>query len=435
MQSRSQSRFAIWALGALAALSVGFSLWQGAVAVGIVFGALFVLAMIALSRSAAKIDQLEDAQARRGHEIDALTMQLEHQQEAIDALAEGLDVAVLLCDSSAKILYANPRFVEMFAISQPIRKTVLTATLSPELEEMVLQTAQDGEPRDIEIRVRGAGQRTAIARSWKESRSSERVYLSIYETTHLRKLERIRRDFVANVSHEFKTPMTLIRSMAEVLIDTGTEDPELQMRYLDQIVKEIDRISGLAQDLLTLSAAEAQEPDLELCNAAHLAKSTCEQMMAKARDRGLELSYEGPDELLAFLDPEAIRQVILNLLQNALTYTADGQVSCALFARGERLRIEVSDTGIGIPSVHLDRIFERFYRVDPARSRSSGGTGLGLSIVKHIVEQHGGTVEAQSSLGKGSKFIVEMPTGDVAAFLFEADPEEAGTAEETIVER
>jgi two-component system phosphate regulon sensor histidine kinase PhoR len=251
----------------------------------------------------------------------------------------------------------------------------------------------------------------------------------------LRKLERIRRDFVANVSHEFKTPMTIIRSMAEVLLDTGAENPELQKRYLDQIVKEIDRLSGLAEDLLTLSAAEAQKPELELCNCAHLVKSTCEQMMAKAQQRGLELSYEGPDELLAFLDPGSIRQVILNLLQNALNYTADGQVLCRLTALEDRVRIEVSDTGIGIPSAHLERIFERFYRVDPARSRSSGGTGLGLSIVKNIVEQHGGTVEAQSSLGKGSKFIVEIPTGDVSTYLSEARSDAADAVEETIAER
>ncbi|HEU0078008.1 MAG TPA: ATP-binding protein, partial [Longimicrobiaceae bacterium] len=244
--------------------------------------------------------------------------------------------------------------------------------------------------------------------------------LVFLDVTELRRLEDVRRDFVANASHELKTPLTAIRGYSETLLDENLP-PELRRRFAEVVKENADRLQRIVDDLLDLSRIEsggwrAEPEEVAVAEAAEEAWAALEED-ASARGVAFEVRIApGCDHVRA--DPSALRQVFTNLLHNALRHTpAGGEVTvsadCAAPAPdappGRWLRIEVADTGSGIPAVHLPRIFERFYRVDNARARAEGGTGLGLAIVRHLVESHGGTVEAESELGRGTVVRFTLP--------------------------
>ncbi len=228
----------------------------------------------------------------------------------------------------------------------------------------------------------------------------------------LNRLETVRRDFVANVSHEIKTPLTSIKGYVETLLSGAINEPRTSLRFLEKIERNSERLSNLVQDLLSLARIEATEESLKLT-----ATDWCEvisSVIARNEDvitqKSLRVKVSGiSTPQLVMGDREAMTQVLDNLLTNAIKYTPEGgRVSVVLSAKGAQTRLEVEDTGIGIPPEHLDRIFERFYRVDKARSRELGGTGLGLSIVKHLAAAMGGDVQVESSVGIGSKFTVRL---------------------------
>ncbi len=335
---------------------------------------------------------------------------LESQRNAIDTLAEGLEIAIFLCDTRSSIQYANRKACEMFRFPNPINRTLLAVTLSYDLEKLVVDCARTGEPQHAELTFAYPDGRTAQAEAWPEP-NGDRIFLSLYETTDLRRLERIRQDFVANVSHELRTPLTTIRAMAETLQEER-ENVELRDRYLGKITDEVDRLSLLANDLLILSSAESSPVRKHACDIAEVVASVVQQLLRKAKDKGLDLTFEGPPKLIIEANAAQINQVVINLVDNALNYTVAGSVAVTLSQDEDQVVLAVADTGIGIASDHLPRIFERFYRVDRARARATGGTGLGLSIVKHIVEVHGGQVNVQSALNQGSTFIVRLPVGN-----------------------
>jgi two-component system phosphate regulon sensor histidine kinase PhoR len=355
----------------------------------------------------------EDVFAQRESRSQLLQAQLEQQRRAVDELADGLDVAIFVCDSRATIAYANRRAGELFRFESAIDRSVLAVTLSYELEQLVVEAARTGETRDAELTFTYPDERVGLAKAWSAYPESSRVFLSVYEITALRRLERVRQDFVANVSHELRTPMTLIRAMAETLLDDLPEDEELAHRYLTKITAEVDRLSSITQDLLILSAAESNPVRKQVCDIADVFRGVTQELSQKAADKGLELRYEGVPVLKIEANPSQMKQVALNLVDNAINYTHAGSVSVDVQGAGDQVRIDIHDTGMGIASEHLDRIFERFYRIDKGRSRATGGTGLGLSIVKHIVEAHGGSVSVESRLNVGSTFTVKLPTGDV----------------------
>ena len=228
----------------------------------------------------------------------------------------------------------------------------------------------------------------------------------------LDRLERIRIDFVANVSHELRTPLTSIKGFVETLRDGALKDPADAARFLEIIRKHTDRIIALVDDLLTLSQVEGTGPALRLAptDLADLLEEVAEgfRKRCEAKRLDLRLDLQRPARLDA--DRDRLAQVFGNLLDNAVKYTPEGgAVAVSLASEGGGWKVQVADTGIGIPVEHLPRIFERFYRVDKARSREMGGTGLGLSIVKHIVQAHGGTVDASNPPGRGTLFTVRLP--------------------------
>ena len=227
------------------------------------------------------------------------------------------------------------------------------------------------------------------------------------------RLAQIRKDFVANVSHELKTPLTAIRGYAETLEDGALAKPELALRFVRSILEQCERLSNLLRDLLTLSRLESHPaPAREAVDLAKSARRALEILAPQARAREVGIALSTEDGLPVVLgDGGELERLLLNLIENAVKYNRPGgEVEVRLSAEGSEVLLEVQDTGIGIPADALDRIFERFYRVDKGRSRNQGGTGLGLSIVKHAARSHGGRVEVDSRLGKGSVFRVRLPS-------------------------
>ncbi|MCC3375887.1 two-component system histidine kinase PnpS [Cohnella sp. REN36] len=246
------------------------------------------------------------------------------------------------------------------------------------------------------------------------------LLLVLQDVTAIRRLERMRSEFVANVSHELKTPVAAVKGFAETLLAGAVNDPETAQSFLTIIHDESERLNRLIGDILELSKIESRRSPLQFSpvDLKIFLERLMEFMRTEAAKKSIEMELQVEEELFLEADEDRLGQILLNLLQNGINYTPDGgrvkivaeYVEGEAEAEGEdRVRITVSDTGIGIPKKDIPRIFERFYRVDKARSRSSGGTGLGLSIVKHLVELHHGSIRVESTVGVGTRFIIELP--------------------------
>jgi two-component system, OmpR family, phosphate regulon sensor histidine kinase PhoR len=234
------------------------------------------------------------------------------------------------------------------------------------------------------------------------------VVLVFHDLTTARRVERMRRDFVANASHELRTPLASMRVMVETLLGGARDDPEAAQRFLQILDRELHRMTNLVNDLLVLSRLDApvEAADHERVPLAPLVAELEVGWQAVAQERGLGLAVDVPEELAVRGEKDGVRQILANLVDNAVKYTPAGQIRVSAQRDGGSVLLEVSDTGIGIPAADQERIFERFYRVDKDRSRAVGGTGLGLSIVKHLVQAYGGSISVESRLNRGSLFRV-----------------------------
>ncbi|MBS1718462.1 MAG: hypothetical protein JSS72_12100 [Armatimonadetes bacterium] len=374
------------------------------------FLAMFTALAFALTLRLVSKDYIESRdQIRKGaSQVEMMQIEMAQRQRTVDVLADGLDIAVFITDQRASVLYANQRAREMFRFDDPVGRSILAVTLSYDLEQAIVSTVRVGLPQEHEVSFGLPSERVGIAKCWP-SYDNGRVFLTIYEVTDLRRLERVRQDFVSNVSHELRTPMTVIRTMTETLIDDG-EDAKLRLRYLNRIIEEIDRLTNLTNDLLNLSVAESRKPPQKsTCNLAEVFRDVFQQLSNRAKEKGLEVRFAGPESLYIEANQDQMRQVAINLIDNAINYTQEGLVEVVVEKEGGSAVVHVIDSGIGIATEDLPRVFERFYRVDRARSRATGGTGLGLSIVKHVIESHGGTVSVESNLNQGSTFTVVLP--------------------------
>jgi two-component system phosphate regulon sensor histidine kinase PhoR len=336
------------------------------------------------------------------------------QQVLFNSMLEGL----LLLDRNRKIYLANRAFKSLFGIKSELRgKTVLEALRVHELDELVNQVEAKGQVLNYELKLPDLSERwlqvnaAAISSSTGER---EGTILVFHDLTRLKQLERTREEFVANVSHELRTPLSLIKGYVETLLDGARNNPEVAQRFLKIIERNTQRLDLLIQDLLTISALESERIKLALLptNLRPLAEKIFADLNARAEAKSIQLINDMP-ELVAMADANRVDQVLANLVDNAIKYgRTNGKVTVGgKPLEGGKIEIYVRDDGPGIPPESLDRVFERFYRVDKARSRDQGGTGLGLSIVKHIVQAHGGKVWVESELGKGSTFYFTLPEG------------------------
>ncbi|MGE3466475.1 MAG: sensor histidine kinase [Pyrinomonadaceae bacterium] len=237
---------------------------------------------------------------------------------------------------------------------------------------------------------------------------------SFYETTHIDRLETVRQEFLSNISHELRTPLTSILAFVETLEDGGLQDIENNMRFLAVIRRNAERMSTLIADILELSLIESGTVSIDVrgVKLSSAVANVIEAVSAKAAERSIKVINNVPEAAVISVDPVRLEQMLTNLIDNAIKFNRpEGTVAIDLRHLGERNIISVSDTGEGILPEYMARIFERFYRIDRARSRDMGGTGLGLAIVKHLAKLHGGEVSVDSVLGKGTTFAIELPSG------------------------
>ena len=322
------------------------------------------------------------------------------------ALLDTTEDAVLVADGEGQILESNPVAAALFGTAAG--GTLLAHTLSSELEDLYRLAVRRQVPVEREVTLSRPAARTLHARITPVSEDEYLVVLR--DLTELRRLERVRRDFVANVSHELRTPLTSIKAMAETLLDGARTDEAVAPRFLQTIMRESDRLVRLSSDLLDLSRVEAIGIQKSPIDLAVLAAEVAVRLAAQAEKADITLINTLRAPLIVPADRDEMAQVLVNLLDNAIAYTPPGgTVTLSASETRETVTLSVTDTGIGILSHDISRLFERFYRADKARSRASGGTGLGLSIVKHIVENHGGTVAVESEYNKGSVFSFTLP--------------------------
>jgi two-component system phosphate regulon sensor histidine kinase PhoR len=341
------------------------------------------------------------------------SLQVQTQQEALfDSMAEGL----LLLDEGGRVQLANRAFIKLFGVVADIRsRTIMEALRLHELTELVdvLGTQKQvvgreiklSRPNELWLQVNGS----AI---FDGAGHRHGTILVFHDLTRLKQLERTRQEFVANVSHELRTPLSLIKGYVETLLDGAKEDPEVAAKFLQTIDRNAERLKLLIEDLLTISELESGRVKLNLQSVPLLAVS--EKVLADFRSRAdakqMNLVNRVPD-LRVRADADRLEQVLCNLVDNAIKYGhISGNVSISAHPSDSgQIEISVLDDGPGIPPESIERVFERFYRVDKARSREQGGTGLGLSIVKHIVQGHGGRAWAKSELGHGATFCFTLP--------------------------
>jgi len=335
-----------------------------------------------------------------------------------DAILDSMIEGVLVLDETNRVQFANRTFAEMFAtIGALSGKTVMEAVPVHEVAEIVERTRQEGRVIDQEMKLAGNSERwlqvNAATISSVERRRLGTV-LVFHDLTRLKRLERTREEFVANVSHELRTPLSLITGYAETLLDGAKDNPEVATKFLQTIDRNTRRLDLLIQDLLTISALESGRVALN-CQPVKLRlviERNLADLRTQAAARKIVLVNDFPD-LTAHADETRTEQVLSNLLENAVKYGREGgTVRVGGRKTGDgKLEVFVQDDGPGIPVEALERVFERFYRVDKARSREQGGTGLGLSIVKHIVQSHGGRAWVESEIGHGAKFFFTLPAG------------------------
>ncbi len=336
----------------------------------------------------------------------------------LNAILSSLVDALIVVDRELRITLVNPAAVDLFGISPDSRgRYLLESIRNYDLVQLFQRVLTDQETAQQEIQL-FAPQHSILRAIVSPIRSQEGdkvlgVVAILHDITELKRLEKMRTDFVANVSHELRTPLTAIKGFVETLLDGALEDPEAARRFLGIVSVETDRMVNLVKDLLELSRLEGAERagNQVPVDMVQLVEDIGESYRGRAAEEQLEFHLEIEDEPPKVLgDATLLRQAITNLLDNALKYTdPGGHVWLSLASSGDRVYVAVRDTGIGIPSKHLSRIFERFYRVDKGRCRKRGGTGLGLAIVKHIVEKHQGKIDVESEYGEGSCFTITLP--------------------------
>ena len=357
-----------------------------------------------------EIGILSDTFDEMSAQLETTLRQVEEERNKLDTLFQHMADGMVAFDSDGMLLQFNAAAEEM--LDRKLDESLRYTDVFPEVQVRQEDVALDG--RSIEIDY-AAGPRFlkiyfAPIRLGAEGKGLMAV---LHDVTEQRKLDDSRREFVANVSHELRTPLTNVRGYAETLMSADDIDRDIQMRFLGVISSEADRMTRIVKDLLTLTRLDynRMEMHMQRMDLRELGQKAAAAMEGQAKNQGLTLTCDLPAEMPAVTgDPERIQQVIINIITNAIKYNKpQGSIAITGGVEAGQVFLRVEDTGIGVPKADLERLFERFYRVDKARSRESGGTGLGLAIAKQIVETHGGRIGFDSEYGKGSIVTLYLP--------------------------
>jgi two-component system phosphate regulon sensor histidine kinase PhoR len=344
--------------------------------------------------------------------VESLKLEGARREAILVSMVEG----VLAVDKDLRVTFCNQSFARTIGARLPVITGMPLAELvrDPGLREIMTTVLATGQRVEQRLTLPAASAHSFEVLAGPLGDPAARGALAIlHDVTELERLERVRKDFVANVSHELRTPLTAIRGYAETLLDGGLEDLQNNRRFVEIILSQATRLSNIAADLLSLSELESSgvtAPPHPVSIRAAL-ESALRTVESAARLQGVTLICEKLEDVKVIGHELRLEQIFVNLLDNAVKFNRpSGEVQIEMRSKNGKVNILIGDTGIGIPSEDLPRVFERFYRVDKARSRAMGGTGLGLSIVKHAVEQMGGTIQVDSRLGEGSEFTIELPT-------------------------
>ncbi len=346
------------------------------------------------------LEQVAEAERERS----LLSSVVSDMQEGL--LLVGPDLRVRLCNRALREIFELPRDPAGALLAEVVRHPAVVRVIERAL-------ARGREIRESVTRFPGSGRSFDVHATPLSPELG--VIVLFFDITRLERLEGVRREFVANVSHELRTPLTSIKAFVETLLGGGLEDRDNALRFLGIIAKHADRMQALIDDITDLSRIETGAVELELgsVDAAQLAREVVTQLRPQIERHGVTLENELPAPFPVWTDRRRLEQLLTNLIDNAVKFNRrGGRVTIGGTAQGRWTTLFVEDTGIGIPEGARDKIFNRFYRVDPARSREAGGTGLGLAIVKHLMWLHGGRVRVDSELGRGSRFTLEFPTAN-----------------------
>ena len=347
-----------------------------------------------------EIGKLADGFNKMSEELKRLFDNLTLKQEELNSIISFLEEGLSVLDKKGEIILFNESFKRFVQIN-PEGKFWWEVLRNPKIAQLIDKAKKEKRVPSQELELNGK----VFLSSFVLIPSKEELIIVLHDITEFKKLEKIKKDFVVNVSHELRTPLTAIKGYVETLEEEIEGNAK---RYLEIIKKHTERLINIVNDLLLLS--ELEEKGLtqikERVNLKEIAEGIFKIFKQKAEEKGLKLNLICEDKPVIKGDPFKLEQMFINLIDNAIKYTKEGEVTVSLKKVDKKVIVSVRDTGIGIPKEHLDRIFERFYVVDKSRSKKLGGTGLGLSIVKHIVLLHNGKINVKSTVGKGTEFII-----------------------------
>lgn len=364
-----------------------------------------------------ELGQLTEAINVLGASLEQQMDKIRENEQQLTGVLTNMMSGVLLVNKEGSIMLANRAMGDMLGLDPHsfTGKHHLEVGKSTRLSQLLDQCLKDCTELRDEVHFYFPKEKIIdvhLAPYWGKDRELIGIVAVLHDITHIRRLEQIRSEFVANVSHELKTPITSVKGFAETLLDGAMENKELLNQFLNIIYKESDRLHRLISDLLHLSKIEQHAVPLriEKINLQAAASAAANTIQKEAEEKGVEIILPDQEDLWIEGEKDRIQQIILNLISNSIDYTPEGgKISISMKDQGDHVQLCVKDTGIGIGKDDLPRIFERFYRVDKARARDSGGTGLGLAIVKHLVESHHGSIQVDSQEGQGTVFTIKLP--------------------------
>jgi two-component system phosphate regulon sensor histidine kinase PhoR len=360
-------------------------------------------------------DAMNQMAAQLNERIETIVSQRNQLETVLASMTEG----VIAIDTEERIVSINQAAARLFEY-EPLDcqgKSIQEIIRSPALQQFIRQALSSKIPSEEDITLFRNEERVIGVKGSPILNANQHqigTLVVFHDVTQLRRLENMRRDFVANVSHEIKTPLTAIKGFVETLQQGNVEKTQEKERFLGIIQKHVDRLNAIIEDLLALSRIEQEDENkvikFEPVKIADVFQAAIQLCRPKAEERGIRIHFKCEQDTTAFFDPTLIEQAVVNLLDNSIKFSEpESLIQVESHQQDDQIIISVLDQGIGIAQKHLPRLFERFYRVDKARSRRMGGTGLGLAIVKHIAQAHGGHVSVESKLGEGSRFSIHLP--------------------------